>query len=552
MALEQYYLAESAFAYPSSNANDGGEDNSEANLKMITDKFAIKSFVVYRTDKKDTYFLISYYSNSPQVGIQVTEGECSINGYYFNLDDMTLITNKSDQTSQLISTKKYNVALRLYKDGTGHLRGDGTAVVEPHLGQLENRGIVLGLYTDEELAELDEDLILVLGDFTTDVNGNPPTNPEDYHLNEFRFVFLHIDMITTDSGMKLEDWVIYMLDHLNKLQYWEGDELISSLVLNDKDVIITLPDRDPISITAIEDRTHVAESGQFTATIENVQNPYDYSVNTYNGTSILLARSDHNHDDKYILKHCNPDTWGSTPIIQRLVNSGLAMSGNLVVGPNSNISSTANLTNTGKFEVNATDGSFKAANGNLTVNNSGNINSKGYLILGTASESGAQVGDIKNSGNITATGDITGNRVFNAVWNDYADAVPKKKDTIYSPDPGDIICKCSDSNEYELSCKSNAKLVVGVYSDTYGHLLGGDPNKSLEENLENYIPIAVAGNVKVKVVGKVKAGDLVVPSNIRGVGKSQKLFTKGKVVGKALENKTSNDIGIILIQVMLR
>lgn len=551
MSVEKYYLSESMYAYPSSNANDGGEDNSEYNLKTITDKFAIKSFVIYRTGGvSDNYFIPTYYSGPEGIGFHITGGECSINGYYFTLKDTILITRLTNKETVLKPSTKYNIVLRIYKDGIGHIRGDGTSVVAPTVGKRENRGITLGVYTDEEYNALDHKLTLLLGYFNTDNSGDPPQSPEDYHLDYYRFVWIISKTITTPSGMNIEDWVIYQLDHLNKLQYWEGDTLISQLILDDKDVIIKLPGRPDISITAIEDRTHVAESGKFTTTIENVQSPYNYSVDTYNGTSILLARSDHNHDDKYILKHCNPETWGNTPIIQRLLNSGLAMTGNLVISPNTDITSTPDLTRTGKFEVNSETGAFDASNGNFIVSNTGSTSNNGFLSVGTTTPVGLSKGDIYASKDITAVGDITGNRVFNAVWNDYADAVKRKFDC--NPEYGDIISKCKDSNEYEVATWETRKLVVGVYSNTYGHLLGGEKGKTLEENLENYIPIAVAGNVMVKVVGKVKAGDMIVQSGINGVGKAQKLFTKGKVVGKALESKTSNGVGKVLIQVMLR
>jgi hypothetical protein len=51
----------------------------------------------------------------------------------------------------------------------------------------------------------------------------------------------------------------------------------------------------------------------------------------------------------------------------------------------------------------------------------------------------------------------------------------------------------SDNEQYIKATKNN-KAIVGVYSNEYGHILGGD-NCSIEENMKNYIPIGLAGRV---------------------------------------------------------
>lgn len=543
MYKEQYYLAENAYMYPSSNANDGGEDNSENNLRLVTDKIAVKSFVVMRTYPKTyylTYFLPSYV-DSPK-GVYVTGGECSINGYYLNLKGTLL-----EIPDKLTPLTKYSIALRIYKDGVGNLRGDGISVVEPNEGSLESRAVTIGYYEDKEINKIDQSQILKLIYFTTDSEGNIPTDNKEYFQYKDRFMFINSKMIITSTGDSLEEWVnnriSYELRRLDTLQHWNSDELESTLVLGANDVIINLKDRDQqISIVDIEDRTHVAESGKWTESVTQFAT-INRGLRTYNGTSNLLARSDHQHDERYVVKFVNEPP--ANPL--QKVNTGLQVEGQFIVGETSTTSTHDPI----KFRISPDTGSMTAAAGNFSVGSTGSINTKGYLTVGMNPQeaSGIAVGDIYTKGKIVAQGTITGTKVFNAVWNDYADAVPKVKDS--KVEPGDIICKSVNSNEYELSTYRNRKLVVGVYSDTYGHLLGGDEGKTLEETLETHIPIAVAGNVKVKVVGKVKAGDLIVTSKINGVGKTSKWFTKGKVVGKALEDKKDKGIGKVLIQVSI-
>lgn len=104
------------------------------------------------------------------------------------------------------------------------------------------------------------------------------------------------------------------------------------------------------------------------------------------------------------------------------------------------------------------------------------------------------------------TGILTCTKVVNAVYNDYAELFPKGEET----EPGDLIVLDLDSKE-EKYVKSSAKntRVVGVHSDEYAQLIGGD-NVSLEENLKNYIPISLAGRVRVKFIGVSKRNEYVV------------------------------------------
>ena len=77
-------------------------------------------------------------------------------------------------------------------------------------------------------------------------------------------------------------------------------------------------------------------------------------------------------------------------------------------------------------------------------------------------------------------------------------------------------------------------MVVGVYSDSYGHCLGGTGSN----NEENFIPVGLAGRVDVKVYGKIEEGDLLVASLYKGVAMKADKYIPGTVIGKALESNT--------------
>lgn len=135
-------------------------------------------------------------------------------------------------------------------------------------------------------------------------------------------------------------------------------------------------------------------------------------------------------------------------------------------------------------------------------------------------------------------GNIHATRVYNAVYNDYAEYF-KKKDVNEYLEPGDIVV-LDNNNEYIKSTKEYETTVVGVYSDSYGHILGGTGN--MEEDEKNYIPVGLSGRVDVKITGKIKKGDMIVSSNIPGVGMKANEFKMGTIIGKALEDKDTIEI----------
>ena len=146
----------------------------------------------------------------------------------------------------------------------------------------------------------------------------------------------------------------------------------------------------------------------------------------------------------------------------------------------------------------------------------------------------------------TITADvITANKVYGAIWNDYAEWFEKENvnDTF---DFGDI---CSwNENGVVLSSPSDVR-VVGVVSNTYGHILGGFPLADMEENSKHFVPIGLTGRVNVKVKGTVKVGDLIISAG-NGIGKVDNNASIQQVVGKALE--ASNDESVKLITVLIK
>lgn len=146
------------------------------------------------------------------------------------------------------------------------------------------------------------------------------------------------------------------------------------------------------------------------------------------------------------------------------------------------------------------------------------------------------------------TGELTATKVYNAVWNDYAEKFEKHPKSYI--EAGDIVSLDveSGSEVYRLSKEKDA-CIAGVCSDEYGHLLGGTGDKEYDE--KHFCNVGLAGRVKTKVIGKIKIGDRIVPSSIPGVGRKyiSLLDDMFSIVGYATE---SNDYeGIKKVRVKL-
>lgn len=507
MAYREYYLASDAYAYPSSNANDGGDDNSELNLKTITDKFSIKGFVVRRPGKYENYFR---FSKSPDTStsLDVTGGECSINGYYFFLEDTVLDLSK--YLKDFPKGETYcNLLVRIYKDGSENLRGDGLSIdsSSSHYNQRECRGVALTILNDEELSALKESNpndILVLGKFKV-ISGKLSDNPDDYVPSSDRFSFIDSETVLTPDGKKLEDWVLetinYYLSRLSQLNYYKEGDDHSSASLSVTDTTLVYQSGDiTFDIVEINNRTHVSESGQMTT--PSTSTPSTVVGVTYNGVSNLLSRSDHNHDSRYLT----------------------------LTGPSQSVTQIPDFSEGVKVNL-------------INFNKDGGADfNQNTVITGE--------GHLYNKKGITTDGEVHAAKVFNAVWNDLAEGFRMDDPSKLVP-PGTLIAKVRGKDTYAPATKHNDRLVVGVVSDSYGILLGGEKGMTEKEILSEYYPIALVGRVRVRVKQgiRIDEGDPLAVSDEEGLAEPN-YFGDFTTVGKALES-SEGDKERVLMQVML-
>lgn len=99
------------------------------------------------------------------------------------------------------------------------------------------------------------------------------------------------------------------------------------------------------------------------------------------------------------------------------------------------------------------------------------------------------------------------NKMYSSEYNDYAEYFPKGEET----EPGDVLMlDINAKEEVYIKCQENAKCIAGVHSEEYGMIVGQPDNA---EEIKNYVPVALAGRVKVNVIGKCSKGDKLVPSH---------------------------------------
>ena len=146
------------------------------------------------------------------------------------------------------------------------------------------------------------------------------------------------------------------------------------------------------------------------------------------------------------------------------------------------------------------------------------------------------------TGSNTTAGTMTGNFTLSAgsrLEATYADLAERFEADAYY-DAGTVVEMGGDKEitavQYDLS-----EDVFGVVSATAAYLMNSGAG-----NDTTHPPIAVGGRVKVKVTGKVRKGERLVSAG-KGIARAALAgeATSFNVIGRALENKTTDDIGTV-------
>jgi len=161
----------------------------------------------------------------------------------------------------------------------------------------------------------------------------------------------------------------------------------------------------------------------------------------------------------------------------------------------------------------------------------------GSLAPSSVTTANITTGASGTAGSFTGNWTLTSGSRLNATYADLAERF--EADAYY--DAGTVVELGGDkeitSVRYELS-----EDIFGVISDTAAYLM----NSGAGDNT-THPPVAMTGRVQVKVTGIVKKGDRLVSAG-NGIARAAQHgeATAFNVIGRALENKTTNTIGTVL------
>ena len=205
------------------------------------------------------------------------------------------------------------------------------------------------------------------------------------------------------------------------------------------------------------------------------------------------------------------------------------------------VSATGSITTAGDISItgNIVDGAaltvITSSNGNITLAPNGT----GVVVVNTDIRNGQASG----TGNIGASG-ATFNTIFakatSAQYADLAEMYRADKQL----DAGQVV-EFGGDYEIQKSTSSHSTCVAGIVSTNPSYLM----NSAMD--VLHKTPVALTGRVPCYVVGKISKGDRLVASDISGVATvlDMDLYQPGCIIGKALEDYDSQDIGKIEVAV---
>jgi len=188
---------------------------------------------------------------------------------------------------------------------------------------------------------------------------------------------------------------------------------------------------------------------------------------------------------------------------------------------------------------------IQSGNSNVrVVSSNGNVS---IAVAGSGIVTFTSAGIINNMGNgVGNIGNSTGyfNTVFakatSAQYADLAEMYQADKQL----DAGQVV-EFGGDYEIQKSTSSHSTRVAGIVSTNPSYLM----NSAMD--VPHKAPVALTGRVPCYVIGKISKGDRLVASDISGVATVLDMdqYQPGCIIGKALEDYNSQDIGKIEVAV---
>ena len=169
-----------------------------------------------------------------------------------------------------------------------------------------------------------------------------------------------------------------------------------------------------------------------------------------------------------------------------------------------------------------------------------------YMVGVTSASSGNQSLQLDASTYVTSTGYLYATRVYNAVYNDYAECFDNKELT-YTEAKNKIVEL--DENNNTVLAKENSNMIIGVVSDSFGHMLGGT-EEEIQEGSK--MPVGLAGVLYVDSLDRVdiKNRGKFITSGGNGLAKVLDTPISGSTVGKIIDIDEVNNRYKVIITLM--
>jgi len=177
-------------------------------------------------------------------------------------------------------------------------------------------------------------------------------------------------------------------------------------------------------------------------------------------------------------------------------------------------------------------GGWSASANRLQLDMSGNLTLAGGVFTNVLS-----TGATATSGSVTGQWTLGAGSTWQATFADLAEYYPSDEEY----EPGTVLVFGGES-EVTMSSQANDRKLAGVVSSHPAYIMNAECEGPR-------VCMALQGRVPVKVIGTVERGDMLVSSNVAGYAMVNNEPTYGCVIGKAIESKTSEEPGLILVSI---
>ena len=221
------------------------------------------------------------------------------------------------------------------------------------------------------------------------------------------------------------------------------------------------------------------------------------------------------------------------------------LTGNWTLSSDSNLNFNVGNLVMGTGYIDATLGTLKSTtlttdsvttDGNITGNWKLTADSTIDATLGTLKSTTLTTTNSATEGNITGKWKLTSGSTLESTYADIAERYTS--DEQY--DPGTVVM---------FGGTAEVTIGSGFANEKAAGIVTTNPAQTLNSELENSVAIALVGRVPCKVVGRIYKGDMLTVSDTPGAATRLTHPRIGALIGKALEDYNSNQVGVIEVMV---